>query len=367
MSKPYRKRKASVPLPDDTRLFEGRMFKGKKQGDGVLHLSDGSVMNGHWVDDMIVGPAVLTDSDGDKITGRVELDGTTSPSADSFCGPCVQSYSDGSIKFVGSLVNGVRNGVGIQYNPDGSSLEGCWVDDLFQGHENIYRYPDGVSMLKGIWDEGVMVAATFIGAPNHSTKKKYKKFKFFYDPSTDVDISRNPLIEDPYEEDRVVVKQSTVPGGGQGLFARCDLPRGSTVAYYTGLRLKKEIAFERPGIENEYTINLSEGDFVVEEDGDDDDEELVLSVPVDMADPSRFCSTLGHKINHSDTNDNCVFDFCIHPRFGPIRTIVACEDIQAGQELFIDYCRESHKDDDDDDTHSGGGEKIDQAAQDKFV
>ena len=68
-----------------------------------------------------------------------------------------------------------------------------------------------------------------------------------------------------------------------------------------------------------------------------------------MADPKVFKATLGHKINHDEAKDNCIFGFCVHPRFGPIRSIVTTEPIARGTELFVDYCRAPHPDDNVDD------------------
>lgn len=76
---------------------------------------------------------------------------------------------------------------------------------------------------------------------------------------------------------------------------------------------------------------------------------MVLSLPPSLASPEVYRATLGHKINHSETNDNCVFGFCVHPRFGAIRSIVTTEIIHQGAELLIDYCRAPHPDDDEED------------------
>ena len=41
-----------------------------------------------------------------------------------------------------------------------------------------------------------------------------------YDPPTFMRISRTPLVPDEYEQETVVVGLSSVPGAGEGLFAR---------------------------------------------------------------------------------------------------------------------------------------------------
>ena len=46
---------------------------------------------------------------------------------------------------------------------------------------------------------------------------------------------------------------------------------------------------------------------------------------------------MGHKVNHSARFNNCKFSLAQHPRFGFIRSVVAIKDIQAGEELLVDY------------------------------
>ena len=55
-------------------------------------------------------------------------------------------------------------------------------------------------------------------------------------------IAKEPLIPDPYEQNMVHVKVSKMKGGGEGLFARRDLPKGRIVSYYNGVKAtEKEI------------------------------------------------------------------------------------------------------------------------------
>ena len=60
---------------------------------------------------------------------------------------------------------------------------------------------------------------------------------FRYDPSTCMRISRDPLLEDPYEQDTVYVAQSGIAtDAGEGLFAKRNLRKGELVALFSGLR-----------------------------------------------------------------------------------------------------------------------------------
>ena len=54
-------------------------------------------------------------------------------------------------------------------------------------------------------------------------KKKWHQLsnpQVSYDPATFMRISRAPLVPDEYEEETVQVGLSSVPGAGEGLFAR---------------------------------------------------------------------------------------------------------------------------------------------------
>ena len=49
-----------------------------------------------------------------------------------------------------------------------------------------------------------------------------------------------PLQRDPYETKILRVGASRVEGGGEGAYARKNLPAGTVVAYYNGIRMKAE-------------------------------------------------------------------------------------------------------------------------------
>ena len=51
---------------------------------------------------------------------------------------------------------------------------------------------------------------------------------------------------------------------------------------------------------------------------------------------SVYSASLGHKINNSFSN-NCRFTQFWHPRFGNIMSVVAVDDISAGEELSVCY------------------------------
>ena len=66
-------------------------------------------------------------------------------------------------------------------------------------------------------------------------------------------------------------------------------------------------------------------------------DEITINVLKEHWDISKYRATLGHKVNHSFKRANAEFRFAIHPRFGPIRTVVAKKNINKGEEILVNY------------------------------
>ena len=71
-----------------------------------------------------------------------------------------------------------------------------------------------------------------IGEYNFICKGSEKTLKIF---KTSLLIS-DPTAPDPYESKMVGVRCSSIPGANEGLFARCDIETGTTIAFYNGSR-----------------------------------------------------------------------------------------------------------------------------------
>ena len=56
--------------------------------------------------------------------------------------------------------------------------------------------------------------------PSVTSRLSQSKEVFTFDPSTDTELSRTPLLRDPYEERVLAVRESSVPGAGRGVFTR---------------------------------------------------------------------------------------------------------------------------------------------------
>ena len=64
----------------------------------------------------------------------------------------------------------------------------------------------------------------------------------------------------------------------------------------------------------------------------------VVYLPDDIGrDLQKYRATLGHKINHSFLEPNCIFIPYHHARFGLINAIKSTRDIEKGEELLCHY------------------------------
>ena len=61
-----------------------------------------------------------------------------------------------------------------------------------------------------------------------------------------------------------------------------------------------------------------------------------MDIPAEYTSVDKYRATLGHKLNHS-FRANCEEWFFDHPRFGLIPCERTKQDIEAGEELFLDY------------------------------
>ena len=93
------------------------------------------------------------------------------------------------------------------------------------------------------------------------------------------------------------------------------------LSFYNGIRIAHEVVDSRDWKLNDNTISVGDA---------------VIDVPKQYANTQRYCATLGHKANHCFDN-NAVYDWFDHPRFGFIKCIRAITTIQAHEEICVLY------------------------------
>ena len=82
---------------------------------------------------------------------------------------------------------------------------------------------------------------------------------YSYESQTRRIIARNPLMPDPWESDQVYVKESQLPQGGEGLYAKKDLDKAELISLFNGVRLKTA-TLESKNTESDYRLVMPDDD-----------------------------------------------------------------------------------------------------------
>ena len=109
---------------------------------------------------------------------------------------------------------------------------------------------------------------------------------YCYEHPTKNSIAINRTTPDPWEFEMVYVGQSKLEQGGEGVFAKRDIPRKNLVSLYSGVRL---------GTSSYYAKHLGHSDYRIALNADID-----LDIPFDCVRLEDYCATLAHKVNHSN-------------------------------------------------------------------
>jgi len=209
---------------------------------------------------------------------------------------------------------------------------------IFLGPDIAFLYPDFCTAIFGEFRNGTMVKAKEARLSNIEMRKGVlcPEFEvvsdrlFSYCPSTKDDIQCPPFQRDPYESTTLMVGQSGVEGGGDGAYAKKDLAIGAVVAYYNGIRLQ---AGERsPFHDTGYAIFVETNRKTLygKKSGDH------MDMQPQYHSYDNYQASLAHKLNHSFT-PNCTWATADHPCFGFVPSVVAIEEVKAGEELTIHY------------------------------
>lgn len=312
--------RGTLTWPNSNR-FEGNFQHGIKEGRGCFYFSDGSTLSGVYRSDLLEGVAVYTYPGGRYL--EAEYRGGDLNGKFSECTP------DGVIISRGRHKNNMRVGCLQVYDEFGGCVMGEVKDGVLTGDNIAYVYPDKRTALVGNFDNGELVNAK-VAKLQTEIEVFPPIFKFRTDHSVEIRydrsshdcISRQPLVPDPYEQDRVFIAESATPNAGEGLFAKVDLEENETASFYNGVRLTHKEVDARDWALNGNTISL--------------DEDTVIDVPQEYSSTDTYCASLGHKANHSPS-PNCRYAPFLHPRFGPIKCVQTLRRVKAGEELTCDY------------------------------
>ena len=158
-----------------------------------------------------------------------------------------QTFKDGQLCFLGRFRKGRPVGkVWIAVQGD------CWfygaldISGDFTGKDNVFIFPDFNTVLIGEFRKGCLVGAvegkiSGIVMKNGLVDLKVTRVGddvFRYWPSTKTTVSVPWKLPDPYESKMVYATTSKLnDNAGDGLFLRVWVQKGTTVAFYNGIRI----------------------------------------------------------------------------------------------------------------------------------
>ena len=108
------------------------------------------------------------------------------------------------------------------------------------------------------------------------------------DISTDNNFSQYPLRRDPYESKFVDISTSEIPNAGEGVFLKRNVIKGTVIAYFNGMRIKKNSAFS-------WNPFKKKSVFLIDFQNDKGDD-IFLDIPEKFTMSSRYNATSGHKV-----------------------------------------------------------------------
>ena len=226
---------------------------GIKQGEALIISPRKNLARlvGSYVNDRLEGKGKIV-SNETAVTDCFFLDGCIDGPVRRFTMKKFREFRQ-QLDFVGTYKKGKPSGMCYEYREGGGWMVGQ-VDGNgeFTGEEALaYLYPDLRTAFVGSFVQGKMVGAkktelvdvildpsthimtpVFAAQPHHQEEPDIR-----YSKATKDNIGDLPLVTDPYEDRTVEVRKSKVDGGGEGLFAKVDLPKGTIVAFYNGIRL----------------------------------------------------------------------------------------------------------------------------------
>lgn len=236
------------------------------------------------------------------------------------------------VNFVGSYKNGQLDGPGWKFNVGGTYHFGKFKGSgSFTTDQGAYVNQDLETAYFGRFVDGRMMAAQSTKVINHSVENGVPVLEFS-EPEGKVfravivgDDIVDPLVTDVTEDNWVYVAKSPLgPDFGEGLFAKKDIPLNTVVAYFGG----KYTTFEEWNKTKEIDPNY----WQKHEAGG------VVYLPEEYGkDITKYKATLGHKINHSFNNWNCMFHSLDHPRFGTIPAARTTANVAKNEELLCLY------------------------------
>ncbi len=335
---------------------------------GICAVPDISRISGHFVHGILQGPVAITSGNGQATTAAVAVDGIlhslTLTMGLKLLYPHkrvegkgkrngVYNFNSRGVGLVTRLVGGQPKGkswlgmVGMSESGMGFLYGELDLNRHMTGDDVAYVYPWYESALVGRFEENFMKEAKYAHVTSASCNNNLIKAEFTiqdeettysYDPPVQGRVSSEPLLRDPYEAENVEVRLSNIAGADDGLFTLRKLRKGQLVALYCGEHFGtdpddttyyRDVCAAAASTKNpceKYSIRTHVGTTIL------------------LTDVSGYRATLAWKINNDfPPRIHTEFHDVEHPRFGLVAATTAIIDVDAGQELLINY---GYKDDD---------------------
>jgi len=138
------------------------------------------------------------------------------------------------------------------------------------------------------------------------------------------------MQEDPYESSILFVGPSQLEGGGEGAYAKKEIPARTVVAYYNGVRMQAGQSFPYEDTGYSIFVEWNRKSMYGYKNGDH------MDLPPKYHSSVNYMASLAHKLNHSFA-PNCTWTNADHPCFGFVPSITTIQQVNVGEELTIHY------------------------------
>lgn len=306
-------------------MITGTYVSGVLTGLGRIIMKDESILEGWFHHGFLHGPVKGT------VRGAVSFGGSVQPR-----GPICH------LSWVGWYKAGLPLGTCWTSIPgDGWIVGKVDYDGKFSGNRIAFIYPDLTTALVGRFNDGALVSAVpgkVVSVSNINgimvpEIKVISNDEYRYWRSTKEDILCPPHRKDIYEDKLVYVGMSTMPGSGEGLFAKTNIPEGTLFGYYNGIILGPDDSDPYIGKNSTgYSIMIDSQKPWLPKTRESDHMDILPKYQSSL----DYSSTLAHKLNHS-FSPNCEWADAQHPCYGRIPAARTISQVNKGDELFIHY------------------------------
>lgn len=222
----------------------------------------------------------------------------------------------------------------------GSPAKGTWN---ITGETVAWLYPYYLSALVGKFENNMMESAQYAHVKSFRCEHYMPRFtftepsgpSFFFDPPTNETVTSQPLLPDPYEAELVEVRESKVPGAGEGVYALKEIQKGQFFAMYAGIQVDDE---QSKILHENYCEPNFNGSYPCDKYSIATYMGANIYLPTPWHRRDHNCATSAAKINNDfEPNVSSRFVDVEHPRFGLIMGTECLKPIKPGEEILINY------------------------------